>query len=207
MSLQLLPGRPYPQGATFDGSGVNFAIYSEHADGVDLCLFDEAGVESRLPLRERTAFVWHGYVPYLRPGARYGFRVHGPFRPKLGQRFNPHKLLVDPYAHAVEGTVDPRAPIFGHSDDDADVADTRDDAWGVPRAIVTGEEFDWEDDAPPLRPWSETIVYEAHVKGLTKTHPNVPPSHRGTYLGLTSPHVIDHLRSIGVTAIELLPVH
>lgn len=207
MSLQLLPGRPYPQGASYDGSGVNFAIYSENADAIDLCIFDEAGAEVRLPLRERTAFVWHGYVPYLRPGTRYGFRVHGPYDPKRGHRFNPHKLVLDPYAHAVEGIVDVRAPIFGFSSDDPSAPDNRDDAWGVPRAIVCGEEFDWEDDAPPLRPWSETIVYEGHVKGLTKLHPLVPPLHRGTYLGLSSPHVIDHLRSIGVTAVELLPVH
>ncbi len=207
MSFELLPGRPYPQGATFDGAGVNFAIYSENAEAVELCLFDEAGAETRLRLRERTAFVWHGYVPYLRPGARYGFRVHGPWAPARGHRFNPAKLLLDPCARAVDGTVEPRAPIFGHADDAQDTRDERDDAWGVPRAIVCGDEFDWEDDTPPLRAWSDTIVYEAHVKGLTKLAPLVPPLHRGTYLGLASPHVIDHLRSIGVTAIELMPVH
>ena len=202
----ILAGRPYPQGASFDGGGVNFAIYSEHAHRVDVCIFDEVGIEHQYRLRERTAFVWHGYLPGLRPGARYGFRVHGPYEPAQGHRFNPKKLLVDPYARAVEGTVDAKAPVLGFGATDK-VADVRDDAWGVPRSIVCGEPFDWGDDAPPLRPWSETMIYEAHVKGLTKLHPMVQPEHRGTYLGLVSPHVIDHPRSLGVTAIELLPVH
>ncbi|HEX7601022.1 MAG TPA: glycogen debranching enzyme GlgX, partial [Polyangiaceae bacterium] len=138
----ILAGRPYPQGASFDGAGVNFAIYSEHAHRVDVCIFDEVGIEHQYRLHERTAFVWHGYLPGLRPGARYGFRVHGPYEPAQGHRFNPKKLVLDPYARAVEGTVDPKAPVLGFGATDK-VADVRDDAWGVPRSIVCGEPFDW----------------------------------------------------------------
>jgi glycogen operon protein len=144
MTIHVLPGRPFPQGATWDGDGTNFALYSENATGVTLCLFDELGVETRVPLEERTAFVWHGWVPHVRPGHRYGFRVHGPYAPKLGHRFNPNKLVVDPYAHAIDGKVDVRAPIFGFRDG---VMDERDDAWGVPKSVVIDDRYDWRGDA------------------------------------------------------------
>jgi glycogen operon protein len=192
------PGRSFPQGATWDGEGTNFALYSENATGVLLCLFDELGVESQLRLEERTAFVWHGYVPGAGPGQRYGFRVEGPHAPERGHRFNPHKLLVDPYAHAIEGKADARAPMF---DDD------RDDAWGVPKGVVVDRRFDWGSDQRPNVPWSETVVYELHVKGISKLHPQVPRELRGTYAGLASEPIINHLSSIGVTTVELMPVH
>jgi isoamylase len=214
---RVLPGRPFPQGATWDGEGTNFALYSENATKVELCLFDELGVETRVPLEERTAFVWHGYVPEAHPGTRYGFRVYGPYDPKRGQRFNPNKLVVDPYAHAFDGKVDPRAPIFGYRDaasdgdgsspDAPDELDTRDDAWGVPKSVVVDRRFDWEGDAAPKIPWSETVIYELHVKGISKMHPDVPRELRGTYAGLASEPIVSHLVSLGVTAVELMPVH
>lgn len=204
---RVLPGRPSPQGATWDGEGTHFALYSENATAVVLCLFDELGAETRLPLEERTAFVWHGYVPGVGPGARYGFRVHGPYDPKRGHRFNPAKLVVDPYARAFDGKVDPRAPIFGYRSNDPDAPDDRDDAWGVPKSVVTDGRFDWQGDAPPKIPWSESVVYELHVKGVSAQHPAVPRELRGTYAGLASEPVVDHLVSLGVTTVELMPVH
>jgi len=196
--MRVIPGRPFPQGATWDGEGTNFALYSENATAVTLCLYDELGVETRVPLDERTAFVWHGYVPGVEAGQRYGFRVSGPHDPKRGLRFNDKKLLVDPFACAFDGKVDPRAPIF---DDD------RDDAWGVPKSVVVDHRFDWEGDVAPKTPWSETIVYELHVKGISKLHPRVPRELRGTYAGLASEPILSHLASLGVTAVELMPVH
>ncbi|HEY2370731.1 MAG TPA: glycogen debranching enzyme GlgX, partial [Polyangiaceae bacterium] len=204
MTIRVLPGRPHPQGATWDGDGTNFAIYSEHATAVTLCIFDELGVETRVPLEERTAFVWHGYVPRVHPGVRYGFRVHGPYDPKLGLRFNPNKLVADPYAHAFDGKVDPRAPTAG--EDDFEI-DERDDAWGVPKSVVVDRRFDWQGDARPKIPWSETVIYEAHVKGLSRLHSQVARESRGTYMGVASAPIISHLISLGVTAVELMPVH
>ena len=178
------PGRPWPLGATWAGSGVNFALYSEHAERIDLCLFDAAGRREleRLPLTERSGFVWHGYLAQVRPGQRYGYRVHGPQAPELGHRFNPHKILLDPYARMVRPA-------------------------GIGRCEVVDEAFSWGDDRPPAVPWRDTIVYEAHVRGLTRRHPEVPEALRGTYAGLATPAVIEHLRGLGVTALELLPVH
>jgi len=205
--IRVLPGRPFPQGATWDGEGTNFALYSENATGVTLCLFDEVGAETHVTLEERTAFVWHGYVPGLGPGARYGYRVHGPYDPKKGHRFNPAKLVVDPYAHAFDGKVDRRAPIFGFDADAPSQPDPRDDAWGVPKSVVADRRFDWEGDSPPKTPWSETVIYELHVKGMSKLHPLVPRELRGTYAGLASEPIVSHLVSLGVTAVELMPVH
>jgi len=201
------------------GEGVNFAVFSENAAGMDVCLFDAQGVETRLALRERSAHVWHGYVPGLRPGQRYGFRARGPYDPKNGLRFNEHKLLVDPYALAIEGRVDYHHPVFAYvgapprgpaatvAVTDAPLADTRDSARGVPKGIVTDSRFDWDGDRHPRIPWADTVLYETHVNGVTATHPDVPEELRGTYLGLAHPAVIGHLRRLGITSVELLPIH
>lgn len=214
------PGRHSPLGATFDGEGVNFAVYSERATGIDLCLFDERGREQRLPLPEMRAHVFHGYAPGLRPGQRYGFRAHGRWAPAEGLRFNPNKLLVDPYARAISGALDYRAPVFpfagspapgvlGGTDAPADdlVMDPRDDASGVPKSVVVDSRFNWALDSRPRISWADTVLYEAHVRGLTMTHPDVPRDLRGTYLGLASDPIIAHLQRLGVTTLELLPVH
>ena len=221
MALIARPGRHAPLGATFDselGEGVNFAVFSENATGMDVCLFDEHGVETRVPLRDRSAHVWHGFIPGLRPGQRYGFRAHGTYAPESGLRFNPNKLLVDPYALALEGTIDYLEPVFGYrgapvkglsgaSDSPLDrAADLRDSARGVPKAIVSDHAFDWEGDRLPRVPWADTVLYEAHVKGMTMTHPDVPEHLRGTYLGLAHPAIIEHLKRLGITSIELLPI-
>jgi isoamylase len=207
------PGKPYPLGATYDGAGTNFAIYSEVAIEVELCIFDrpEDGVPSRTyRLRERTAFVWHGYVPELGPGTFYGYRVNGPYDPSRGVRCNPFKLLIDPYARALAGRVKfehhPFAYPFDQPGEDW-VLDDVESAAGVPKGVVVHDDFDWRDDAPPGVPWHETVIYEAHVKGLTMLHPEVPEEIRGTYSAIAHPAVIQHLKSLGVTALELLPVH
>ena len=209
--VEVWPGKPYPQGATFDGLGVNFAVYSQGAEKVEVCLFDPADPAketARFALPEVTDYVWHGYVPQLKPGALYGLRVHGPYEPERGLRFNPAKLLVDPYAKALHGRVDWEQPVFGYKLGGDDLErDDQDSAAGVPKGIVVSREFDWEGDEPPQTPWRKTVIYEAHVKGLTKLHPQVPEEHRGTYLGLCAPAVIEHMQQLGVTAIELLPVH
>jgi isoamylase len=219
MALTARPGRHAPLGATFDGDGVNFAVFSENATGMDVCLFDEGGAETRVPLRERSAHVWHGYVSGLRPGQRYGFRAHGLYAPDTGLRFNANKLLVDPYAHAVEGKVDYAEPVFGYvgaptrglagtrEPPDDRTADLRDSARGVPKAIVSDLRFDWEGDRHPRVPWADTVLYEAHVKGVTMAHPDVPEAIRGTYLGLAHPAFIEHLKRLGITSLELLPIH
>ncbi|MDP1823967.1 MAG: glycogen debranching protein GlgX [Archangium sp.] len=197
------PGVPYPLGASFDGHGVNFAVFSGGATAMELCLFDDGGGEHRLPLSEVTNQVWHGYVPGLRPGARYGFRATGPWAPREGNWFNPHKLLMDPYARAFEGRVDPAGPILAMKGEAADVFDS---AHSVPRSVVVHSDFDWAGERRPEVIWRRTLVYEAHVKSLTMRHPAVPPEQRGTYLGVAHPAVIAHLQSIGVTSVELLPV-
>ena len=210
MSLRVRPGRSYPLGATWDGAGVNFALFSEHATGVELCLFDEQGRESRVAVREHTDHVWHVYLPEARPGLRYGYRVHGPWEPAQGHRFNPAKLLIDPYARAVDGEVTWRDEVFGYrlGDPGADLTrDDRDSAAFVPKSVVIDTAFTWAGDRPPRTPWSDTVIYEAHVRGLTRRHPGVPEPLRGTYAGLAAPAVIEHLTSLGVTAIELMPVH
>ncbi len=218
MALTARPGRHAPLGATFDGEGVNFAVFSENATGMDVCLFDERGVETRVPLRDRSAHVWHGFIPGLRPGQRYGFRAHGTYAPDLGLRFNANKLLVDPYALALEGTIDYGEPVFGYvgaplkglagASEPADdrTADLRDSARGVPKAIVSDVAFDWDGDRHPHVPWADTVLYEAHVKGMTMTHPEVPEHLRGTYLGLAHPAIIEHLQRLGITSVELLPI-
>ncbi len=202
------PGKPFPLGAKYDGAGVNFALFSEHARAAWVCLFDEEGEETRVLLAERTAQVFHAYVPGLRPGQRYGFRVDGPYDPANGHRFNAHKLLVDPYARALVGRVDYRAPVFGFDRKQGElVMDAGDSAPGVPKSIVVSEEFDWTGDQAPDVPWSDVVVYEAHVKGFSMANPDVPSHLRGTYLGLCHPASIAHLTALGITTVELLPVH
>jgi isoamylase len=206
--MKIWPGRSFPLGATYDGSGTNFAVASEVASRIELCLFDEAGNEQRMDLPERAGFVFHGYVPSASPGCRYGFRVHGPWEPGQGHRCNPAKLLLDPYAKAVDGHPRWDEAVYPYSFKEGDLAISgSDSAAFMPRSVVTNPFFDWSDDRPPRTPWHETVVYEAHVKGLTMRHPDVPEEIRGKYAGLGSPAVIDHLRKLGVTAIELLPVH
>lgn len=205
-------GRPHPLGAVPDGGGVNFAVASAHATGMDLCLFSDDGRRelSRLPMPERDGDVWHIHVAGLMPGARYGFRAHGPYAPEEGHRFNPHKLLIDPYAKALDGRLRWSDALMGYKigSPRADLSfDTRDSAFAVPKSVVTDPAFSWGDDLPPRRPWTETLVYEAHVRGLTMQHPDIPPGLRGTYLGLCSDPMVEHLLKLGVTAVELMPVH
>jgi isoamylase len=203
------PGKPYPLGATYDGAGTNFALFSEAAEAVELCLFDSDDEdERRIDLTEVTGHVWHCYLPDVEPGQRYGFRVHGPWDPDRGLRANPAKLLLDPYAKAVAGEVEWDEAVFGYHFDDPDGSrNDTDSAPFVPKAVVTNPFFDWGNDRPPARPWHETVVYELHVKGFTARHPEIPDELRGTYLGLAQPEVIEHLLSLGVTAVELMPVH
>jgi isoamylase len=205
------PGRPFPLGATFDGTGTNFALFSEHAERVAVCLFDEHGQETRAPLVERHANVWHGHLAGIGPGQRYGYRVFGPYAPREGHRFNGNKLLVDPYARAFLGKADYRHSLFGFVRGDGDGgeerADPHDSAPGVPKCLVMDDRFDWGDDRPPHVPWHQTVLYELHVKGFTMRHPDVPLALRGTYAGLGSPAAIAHLVSLGVTSVELMPVH
>ncbi len=207
------PGHPYPLGATWDGAGTNFALFSDHATGVELCLFD-AGAPARetvrVGVREQTDQVWHVYVPDVKPGQAYGYRVHGPWDPAAGHRFNAAKLLVDPYAKAIAGDLAWRDEVFGHRRDDPAGElrrDDRDSAAYTPKSVVIDPAFPWGDDRLLRTPWNETVIYETHVKGFTARHPGVPPALRGTYAGLTCPAVIDYLRALGITALELLPVH
>ncbi|MFF4490784.1 glycogen debranching protein GlgX [Streptomyces sp. NPDC001544] len=197
-------GHPYPLGASFDGQGTNFALFSEVAERVDLILLDDAGTETSVPLGEVDGFVWHGYLPGIGPGQRYGYRVHGPWDPDLGHRCNPAKLLLDPYARAVDGQIDNHASLYERAPDGPSPADS---AGHSMLGVVTDPHFDWGDDRPPGRPYADSVIYEAHVRGLTRTHPGVPERLRGTYAGLAHPAVIEHLTSLGVTAVELMPVH
>ena len=206
-AMETRPGLPFPLGATPTVDGTNFAVPSEVADLVEVCLFDEAGNEQRIELPERTANVWHGFFPDVEPGQRYGLRVQGPWAPAEGLRCNASKLLLDPHATAVEGEVQWGQEVFGHNFDDPGTANTADSAPCMPRCLVTARDFDWGGDAPPSIPLDETVIYETHVKGLTKQHPDVPEQHRGTYLGLAHPAVTSYLTDLGVTAVELLPVH
>ncbi len=210
MYLSLWPGKPYPLGAKWDGKGTNFALFSENATGVELCLFDKRGNETRLELQEVTNFVWHGYVPSVGPGMRYGFRVSGPFEPENGHRFNNNKLLIDPYAKALDGNIGFAEEIFGYrwSDPKEDLGFSElDSAPYMPKAVIVDETFDWEGDELLRLPWHETVIYEAHVRGFTKLHPEIPKKQRGTYAGLTHPAAISHLQSLGITAVELMPIH
>jgi glycogen operon protein len=205
------PGGPFPLGATWDGEGTNFALFSEHAERVELCLFDEER-ETRIELRDVTAHVWHCYLPGARVGQRYAYRVHGPYDPAGGHRFNPHKLLLDPYAKAVEGPVQweqanvlPYVPSPG---EDADLEpDDEDDADAIPKCVVVDTSFDWEDDEPPRTAWNDTVIYEVHVKGFTRLRPEIRDDLRGTYAALASEPALAYLRELGVTAVELLPIH
>ena len=199
--MRVWPGLPYPLGANWDGEGVNFAIFSENATGVDLCLFsnpDDAIETSRIAMRERNDQVWHCYLPDVRPGQLYGYRVHGPYHPERGHRFNPSCLLIDPYAQAIAGTIRWSDALFGYQ-----VGGPREDleinhansAGGMPKCVVVDSSFTWSNDRPPRVPWHRTVIYEAHVKGLTILNPQVPEHVRGTYLGLASDAIIDHLLS------------
>jgi len=202
-----------PLGATWDGMGVNFAISSENATAVEVCLFDgptDGAASATMPLTSRTNGVWHGYLPRIQPGQLYGYRVHGPYAPHEGRRFNPAKLLLDPYARAISGPIIWNDALHGYARGDSledQTPDSRDSAAFVPKCVVLDPTFDWKDDRPPRIPWDRTVIYECHVKGLTIRHPDVPRHLRGTYLGLASEPVVDHLLRLGVTAVELLPVH
>ena len=204
---QVWPGSSYPLGATYDGNGTNFALFSEGAEKVELCLFDEDGTETCYELIDVDAFVWHAYLPNILPGQRYGYRVHGEYDPASGKRFNASKLLLDPYAKAVEGQVDWGQPVFSYQFGDPDSFNDEDSAPHMMKGVVVNPFFDWSGDRQPKTPYSETFIYEAHVKGLTQLHPDVPEELRGTYAGIAHPAVIDHLKKLGVTAIELMPVH
>jgi isoamylase len=211
--MQVWPGQPYPLGATWDGAGVNFALFSENATAVELCLFDAADPARqthRIRLAEHTDQVWHAYLPEARPGQLYGYRVHGPYEPQAGHRFNPAKLLLDPYAKAINGTVSWSDEVFAYrlGDPREDLApDERDSAPRVPKSVVVDPAFSWGADERPNTPWHKTLIYELHVKGFTKLHPRVPEPLRGTYAGLAHPAAVEHLLSLGVTAVELMPVH
>jgi isoamylase len=211
--MRVWPGGAYPLGATWDGSGTNFALFSEAADGVDLCLFDAGGegrwpgTETRIALTEVDGFVWHGYLPDVGPGQRYGYRVHGPYAPARGHRCNPAKLLLDPYGKAVDGQVRWHEAVFGYRFDDPSSPSAADSAPFMPVNVVINPFFDWGDDRPPRTPYHETVIYEAHVRGLTMRHPALAEEIRGTYAGLAHPAVIEHLTGLGVTAVELMPVH
>ncbi len=201
------PGRWQPLGATFDGEGTNFALWSSGAEGVELCLFDDDGTEERVGLEDMTFHVWHGYLPGVGPGQRYGFRVHGPWDPARGARWNPYKLLVDPYARAIDGGYALDAAVFGHFDGDDLRRDERDSAPYMPKSVVVHDEFDWTGVERPRVSWGNTIIYEMHVRGFTMRDPRVPEELRGTYAGLAHPVAIEHLTRLGVTAVELMPTH
>jgi glycogen operon protein len=208
--MNVLPGLPYPLGATWDGRGVNFALYSENATKVELCLFDDdGGAETTITLNSRTAFVWHGYVSGLKPGQEYGYRVHGPYEPERGLRFNPEVVLLDPYAKSLARSERWDLGCFAHEPggEDADLHISKKPALGAPRGVVIDPTFDWEGDEPPRTPLHKTVIYEAHVRGLTMRHPEVPEALRGSYAGVAHPAVTKYLRELGVTAIELMPVH
>ncbi len=210
MALRVWRGNPYPLGATWDGSGVNFAIFSEHAEAVDLCLFDADGTEQRVRLVEQTDLVWHCYLPDVRPGQRYGYRVHGPYAPEQGHRFNPSKLLIDPYAKRFDDTIRWDDSMFGYriGAEERDLEpDERDSAPFTPKSVVVNPAFVWGGDAAPRTPFDRTLIYEVHVKGFTQRHPDVPDELRGTYAGLGSAPAIDYLSTLGITAVEVLPVH
>ncbi|MDP9290916.1 MAG: alpha-amylase family glycosyl hydrolase, partial [Verrucomicrobiota bacterium] len=206
-------GNPYPLGATLQDNGVNFAIYSENAAGVDLCLFDSLDAQQetlRIRMTEQSDQVWHVFLPDVEPGQLYGYRVYGPYEPEKGARFNSSKLLIDPYAKAIAGRVNWADEMFGYTigDEKGDLSrDYRDDAWGVPKSVVTDPAFDWGHDVPPATPLHSSVIYEVHVKGFSKLCPDIPDTLRGTYAGLGSTHAIDYFKKLGITAVELLPVH
>ena len=210
--IEVWPGSPFPLGHTWDGHGTNFSLFSENAERVELCLFDADDVETCVEVVERTAFNWHCYLPNVGPGQRYGYRVHGPYEPEEGHRFNPRKLLIDPYAKAIEGEIQwDKASVLPYIPDDTDVADLEpdddDDAEAIPKSLVVDPAFDWEGDELLGTRWTATVIYETHVKGFTMLHPDIREDLRGTYGGLASEPAIKYLKDLGVTAVELLPVH
>ncbi|MFZ1148889.1 MAG: glycogen debranching protein GlgX, partial [Xanthobacteraceae bacterium] len=211
-SVQLERGSPYPLGATWDGLGINFAVFSAHAERIELCLFDPGGRReiARVDLPECTDEVWHGYLPNAGTGLIYGYRAYGPYRPQEGHRFNPYKLLLDPYARRLIGKLRWTDALFGYRVDSprSDLSfDRRDSAPSMPKAIVSDDVFDWGDDRPPNIPWSRTVIYEAHLRGMTMLRDDIRPNERGTFAALVNPKVIKHLQSLGITAVELLPIH
>ncbi|NDK57491.1 glycogen debranching protein GlgX [Pontibacter fetidus] len=213
MSIPIYPGNPYPLGATWDGEGVNFALYADNATGVELCLFDDITSEQesvKIKLVERTHQIWHTYLPEVKPGQLYGYRVQGPYEPENGHRFNQNKLLLDPYAKAISGPVEWHDSLFGYkvgdSAEDLSFSET-DSAPFIPKAVVIDPNFDWQGDKPPKIPYHKSVIYEAHVKGFTYLHPDIPEEIRGTYAGLAHPVTIAYLQQLGITAIELMPVH
>jgi isoamylase len=205
--MEVWPGQRYPLGATYDGTGTNFALLSEVATKVELCLFDAASIEERVELHEVDAYVWHAYIPGVEPGQRYGYRVYGPYDPANGQRCNPAKLLIDPYAKAIDGDIEWDPSVYGYDWDDPDEISTLDSAAFMPKAVVVNPYFDWGNDRLPNVPYHQSIIYEAHVKGLTMRHPKLPEHLRGTYAGIGHPVIVEHLVKLGITAIELMPVH
>jgi glycogen operon protein len=204
---EIWPGKAYPLGATYDGSGTNFAVFSEAAEQVELCLFDVDGAETRVTLPEVDGFVWHGFIPNIEPGQRYGYRVYGHNDPAAGQRCNPNKLLIDPYAKAIDGTFEWNQSLFGYNFGDPDSRNNDDSAARMPKSVVINPYFDWGVDRPPGHEYADTVIYEAHVKGLTQTHQEIPEQIRGTYAAVAHPVIIEHMKSLGVNAIELMPVH
>ncbi len=205
--MEIWPGTAYPLGATYDGSGTNFALFSEVAERVELCLFTAEGDETRFELPEVDGFVWHAFLPGVEPGQRYGYRVYGPYEPANGQRCNPNKLLLDPYAKAIDGTIEWNESLFGYHFGDPDSVNNDDSAGHMPKCVVISPFFDWANDRSPRHPYAESVIYEAHVKGMTEQHPEIPDEMRGTYAGLAHPVMIDHLTSLGITTLELMPVH
>jgi isoamylase len=206
--LRIWPGKPYPLGASWDGVGTNFSVFSEVAERIELCLFDAQGNESRVVLPEVSAFIFHGYLPNIGPGQRYGFRVHGPWEPENGHRCNPNKLLLDPYGKAVEGQVKWDEAVFPYRfNEDETSRNDADSAPFMPKSVVTNPFFEWDADRRPQTPWHQTIIYETHVKGFTMRHPGVPENLRGTYAGMAHPAAIRYLKQLGVTAVEVLPIH
>jgi glycogen operon protein len=205
--MEMWPGRPYPLGATYDGAGVNFALFSEIADRVELCLIDDDLNETRLELIEIDGYVWHAYLPRIQPGQRYGYRVHGPYEPGSGHRCNPAKLLLDPYAKAIDGQIDGDESLYSYRFGDGFQLNDSDSLGHTMLSVVTNPYFDWGQDRPPGHQYHDSVIYEMHVKGLTMTHPGIPEELRGTYAGVGHPATIDHLTALGVTAVELLPVH
>ena len=212
-TVKTWPGKPYPLGATWLGNGVNFAIFSEHATGIELCLFDNIDApheNARVPLREQTGQVWHVFLPEVRPGQLYGYRVAGPYQPNRGLRFNDSKLLLDPYAKSIASQINWSDEMFGYvvGDKEEDLArDFRDNAWAMPKSVVIDAAFSWGEDKRPETPLSETVIYEVHVKGFTKLWQDVPEQLRGTYAGVANEQAVRYLKNLGVTAVELLPVH
>jgi isoamylase len=204
---EVWPGESYPLGATYDGAGTNFALFSEVAERIELCLFADEGTETRVALREVDGFIWHGYLPGVGPGQRYGYRVHGPHDPATGHRCNPAKLLLDPYAKAIEGSVRWDSAVYGYPFEHPDERSDTNSAPHMPRSVVVNPYFDWRLDRPPRTPYHETVIYEAHVRGLTRLHPELPEELRGTYQGLAHPVVVRYLQELGITAVELMPVH